>query len=74
MNQSSIPTTVRWRKNDYSVRIAVVDDVVTVITEPECEELLQAVQSCVEGDSHKHLAIYLGFGFNYLVCDSRRGE
>jgi len=54
--------------------VTVTDGVVTVDTEPKCEDLVLAARNSVEKDSLKHLAVHIGFGFNYLTSDSRRGE
>jgi hypothetical protein len=47
----------------------VEDTAVTVQVDPENAELEQAVRRSVEEDRLRQLAVYKGFGFDYLTCD-----
>jgi hypothetical protein len=74
MNHNSTPAFIRWRGSFYCVRCRVVDNVVSVETEPANEELQEMVRASVEQDRFKQLAVYKGFGYDYLTNDPKRGE
>ncbi len=74
MAHSSTPVFVRWRGNFYLVRYHVIDNPVTVEADPPNQELQEAVRISVEQDPFKQLAVYKGFGYDYLLNDPKRGE
>lgn len=74
MTQRSTPAFIRWRGNFYHVRVLVQEGAVSVEVDPANAELQDAARRSVEQDRFKQLAVYKGFGYDYLMSDPQCGE
>jgi hypothetical protein len=66
-------TIVKWQGQFYKVTSSVEGDQITVVTEPQNDELGDAARENIMRDPLKRLSVYIGFGENSLTNDPRHG-
>ena len=74
MAHSGLAAFIRWQGQFYHVRWSVIDASTQVQVDPENTELELAARESIEQDTFKQLAVYKGFGYDYLMSDVNRGE
>ena len=74
MTHSGLATIIRWHRQFYHVAWNVAENRASVQVTPDNPELVAVVRRSIEQDKLKQLAVYKGFGYDYLMGDPKQGE